>query len=120
MIFVDLTNRQALWQVLKKLGIPDKMLNVIVSFHEGMKAAVMFNGKSSASLNGTKQGCAVAPVLFALFFSVMLKYAFAAYKVVPSSSFERVVAYSFINHSKPEHCYAPAAFVIYFSLMILH
>ena len=50
-VFVDLTkvfdtvNRQALWKVLKKLGIPDKMLNVIISFHEGMKAPVVSDGE---------------------------------------------------------------------------
>ncbi|XP_014767529.1 uncharacterized protein LOC106867231 [Octopus bimaculoides] len=50
MMFVDLTkafdtvNRQALEKVLKKLGIPDKMLNVIISFHEEIKATVMSSG----------------------------------------------------------------------------
>lgn len=43
----------------KKLGIPDKILNVIISFHEGMKAAVVSDGEFSDSFNvtnGTKQG----------------------------------------------------------------
>ena len=50
-VFVDLTkvfdtvNQQALWKVLKKLGIPEKMLNVIISFHEGMKAPVVSDGE---------------------------------------------------------------------------
>ena len=46
----------------------------------GMRASVVTNGESSDPFdvtNGTKQGCVMAPVLFALFFSVMLKYAFA-------------------------------------------
>ena len=86
MVFIDLTkafdtvNRDALWKVLKKLGIPDNMLNVIISFHDGMRASVVSNGESSDPFNvtnGTKQGCVMAPVFFALFFSVMLKYAFA-------------------------------------------
>jgi hypothetical protein len=86
MVIVDLTkafdtvNRAALWKVLNKLGIPDSMLKVIISFHEGMRASVGSNGETSDSFNvtnGTKQGCVMAPVLFALFFSVMLKYAFA-------------------------------------------
>ncbi|CAI9734599.1 Hypothetical predicted protein [Octopus vulgaris] len=82
MLFIDLTkaldavNQQAIWKVLKKLGIPDKMLNVIIFFHEEMKAAVMSGGEPSASFdvtNGKKQSCVMAPVLFALYFSVMLK-----------------------------------------------
>ena len=86
MVFVDLTkafdtvNREALWQVLKKLGIPENMLNVIISFHQGMKANVVSDGMTSEPFNvtnGTKQGCVMGPVLFALFFSVMLEYAFA-------------------------------------------
>ena len=85
MVFIDLTkafdtvNREALWKVLKRLGIPDNMLSVIVSFHEGMKGAVVSDGDISDPFNvtnGTKQGCVMAPVLFALFFSVMLQYAF--------------------------------------------
>lgn len=86
MVFIDLTkafdtvNRAALWKVLKKLGIPVNMLRVITSFHDGMMASVVSNGESSDLFdvtNGTKQGCVMAPVLFALFFSVMLNYAFA-------------------------------------------
>ena len=85
MVFVDLTkafdtvNRDALWKVLKKLGIPDNMLNIIISFHQGMKASVLSDGQSSDPFdvtNGTKQGCVMAPVLFALYFSLMLKYAY--------------------------------------------
>ena len=85
MVFIDLTkafdtvNRPALWKVLRKLGIPENMLSVISSFHNGMKASVHAGGESSTSFNvsnGTKQGCVMAPVLFALFFSVMLSHAF--------------------------------------------
>lgn len=56
------------------------MLQVIISFHGGIKANVVSNGETSDSFgvtNGTKQGCVMAPVPFALYFSVMLKHAFA-------------------------------------------
>ena len=65
MVFIDLkkafdtVNRAALWKILKKLGIPDIMLNVIKSFHKGMRASVVSNGNSSEQFgktNGTKQG----------------------------------------------------------------
>ena len=86
MVFIDLTktfdtvNRTALWEILKKFGIPDNMLNVKISFHEGMRASVVSNGDSSEQFgvtNSTKQGCVMVPALFALLFSVRLKYAFA-------------------------------------------
>lgn len=37
---LDTVNFEALWKVLKRLGNPDKILNVIISYHEMMKAAV--------------------------------------------------------------------------------
>ena len=84
-MFVDLTkafdtvNREAPWKVLRKLGIPNSILSVIISFHQGMKGAVVFGGKISELFgvsNGTKQGCVMAPFLFALYFSVILQYAY--------------------------------------------
>ena len=85
MVFVDLTkafdtvSRESLWKVLRKLGVPQKMLDVITAFHCGMKACVRSDGEQSECFdvtNGTKQGCVLAPVLFALYFSVMLEIAF--------------------------------------------
>ena len=84
MAFIDLTKafdtvpRSSLWTVLGKLGIPEKMKNIIISFHEGMQAEVIHGGKVSDPFlvdNGTKQGCVLAPLLFALYFAVMLQHA---------------------------------------------
>ena len=61
-----------------KAWLTDKILNVIISFHEGMKTPSISNGEYSESFgvkNGTKQGCVMAPLRFALFFSIMLHYA---------------------------------------------
>ena len=64
-LFVDLKKaydsipRAALWQVLKKLGVPPTMLSVIRSFHEGMVAKVRVNGELSEDIlvkNGLRQG----------------------------------------------------------------
>ena len=46
MLFIDLRKaydsipRQALWQVLRKYGVPPTMVSLLRSLHEGMKAEV--------------------------------------------------------------------------------
>ena len=58
------------------LGIPNSMLSIIISFHRGMKSAVVSGGKVSEPFGGfhwNKAGLC----LFALYFSVMLQYAYA-------------------------------------------
>ena len=90
MAFIDLTKafdsvcRSALWVILEKLGVPTQMRKIIQSFHDGMLAQVVHNGKLSSLFevhNGTKQGCVLAPLLFALYFAVMLNYALKNKKV---------------------------------------
>ena len=85
MVFVDLTkafdtiSRDGLWQILRKIDCPDLFVDVIRSFHEGMVARVQDQGQTSEPFpvtNGTKQGCAMAPLLFTLVFSAMLNDAF--------------------------------------------
>ena len=85
MVFIDLTkafdsvNRQGLWLTLHKIGCPDKFINIIRSFHEGMKGQVNESRVLSDLFgisNGTKQGCVLAPLLFCIFFAMMLLVAF--------------------------------------------
>lgn len=85
MVFIDLTkafdtvNREGLWQILKKIGCPKKFVNLIRSFHDGMMGCVLDCGEVSAPFrvtHGTKQGCVLAPLLFSIFFSMMLLVAF--------------------------------------------
>ncbi|CAB1101598.1 unnamed protein product [Ectocarpus sp. CCAP 1310/34] len=67
--FVDLTkaydsvDQDLLWDVLRRFGVPPKMLAVIRHFHEGMRA----------------RGCNLAPLLFNLFFAAMLMVAMAEF-----------------------------------------
>ncbi len=84
-VFVDLTkafdtvDRAGLWKILQKIGCPAKFISLIRSFHDGMMARVQESGTTSEPFhvsNGTKQGCVLAPTLFAIVFSCMLADAF--------------------------------------------
>lgn len=77
-VFIDLTkafdtvDRRALWQVLRSLGCPEKLVSIIRQLHDGMFGQVCANGKMSEKFpitTGVKQGCVIAPILFVLFFA---------------------------------------------------
>ena len=84
MLFVDLTkafdtvSRPGLWNILPRLGIPPRMVKIIQSFHDGMKARLVSSDESNdfPVTNGVKQGCVLAPTLFSFIFSMMLLSAF--------------------------------------------
>ena len=80
-LFIDLRKaydsvpRQALWKVLEKYGVPEKMLNVVKSFHEGMHAEVRVGLTVTdrfETWNGLRQGCTLASTLFNIYFSAMV------------------------------------------------
>ena len=76
----DLVSRKGLFHLLEKIGCPQKLLKVVMSFHEDMKSTVLFDGSSSAvfrTKSGVKQGCVLAPTLFGIFFSLSLSHAFS-------------------------------------------
>ena len=84
-IFIDFTkafdtvSREALWVVLQKFGCSEKVVSLIKSFHQGMQAQASYENESSERFdvtNGVKQGCVLAPVLFALYLTAMLEVAF--------------------------------------------
>ena len=75
-LFIDLKKaydsvpRTAMWYALEKLGIPDCIIDIIRSFHEGMKAQIRVGGETLEEIsveNGLRQGCTMAPVLFNLY-----------------------------------------------------
>jgi hypothetical protein len=83
--FVDLTkafdtvSREGLWKIMAKFGCPDRFINIIRQFHDGMMARVLDDGEASSDFpvsNGVKQGCVLAPTLFSMMFSAMLLDAF--------------------------------------------
>ena len=81
LVFVDLRKaydsvpRPALAACLLKLGVPEELTELILQFHCGMEAEVRVGAEVSGSFpveNGLRQGCTMAPVLFNLFFGVVM------------------------------------------------
>ena len=80
--FVDLTkafetvSRGGLWKILARLGCPPKVLTIHRQLHEGQQGQVKHNGSLSGGFpisDGIKQGCVLAPTLFSIFLSIMLR-----------------------------------------------
>ena len=85
MAFIDLTkafdstNREGLHIVFGKLGCPQKLLNLIRSLHSGMMATVVYANEESEAFTiniGVKQGYVLAPVLFNIYCSYVIRFAF--------------------------------------------
>ena len=81
MLFVDLRKaydsvpRAALWFVLQRRGVPDVMIELVRSLHDGMSATVTVGGGRSEPFsvcNGLRQWCTVTPTLFILYFSFVI------------------------------------------------
>ncbi|XP_047488146.1 uncharacterized protein LOC125038649 [Penaeus chinensis] len=78
--FVDLTkaldtvSRKSLWEIMKRLGCPQKFLSMVIQLHEDQRGQVSNDlSKLFPISNGVKQGCVLAPTLFTIFFSMVLK-----------------------------------------------
>ena len=83
-VFVDFTkgfnyvNREALFTILKKVGCPPILLDLIKSFHENMQGTAQVDGKISEPfpiVNGVQQGCVLTPTLFGMYLFVILREA---------------------------------------------
>ena len=84
--FIDLTKafdlvsrEEGSLQILPKIGCPPKLQSMIESFHTNMKGTVQFNGSSSRPFDirsGVKQVCVLAPLLFGIFFALLLRHTF--------------------------------------------
>jgi hypothetical protein len=73
----DTVDRELLWSILAKYGVPNKMVAIIRGFHSGMRACVRVgtDGDKSDWFNvntGLRQGCVLAPLLFNIFFGAVL------------------------------------------------
>ena len=76
----DLVSRKGLFQLLKKIGCPPQLLSITASFHDDMKGIVSYDLEASGPFvikSSVKQGCVLAPTLFGIFFSLLLRFAFS-------------------------------------------
>ena len=69
----DSVDRELLWKVLARAGVPEKMIAVIRQFHDDIQAQVrMDDGELSdwfEVTQGLRQGCVLSPLLFNIFFA---------------------------------------------------
>ena len=63
----DTVPQAALWCALEMLGMPDRIIGIIWSLHEGTKAQLWVNGEMSEKIDVKRQGCTLATVLFNLY-----------------------------------------------------
>ena len=72
----DSVDRTLLWQVLTRFGTPPQMIEVIRQFHDGMRACVRSDdGRCPERFEVAqelRQGCVLSPLLFNVFFAVIL------------------------------------------------
>ena len=68
--------REAMWMALRKLGVPDKGISLVKSFHQDMSAMVRLewmNMEGISVQNGLTQGCCMAPMLFNLYTCLVME-----------------------------------------------
>ena len=82
LVFIDLCKaydsvpREALWRALEVLGAPRQLVRLVKAFHDDMSARICVSGGYTSNFavnNGLRQGCSIAPVLFNLYFSLVME-----------------------------------------------
>lgn len=80
MIFIDIEKafdsvcRRTLWRVLERFGCPPRFTAILSALHNHMLGKVIYGGTVSEPFpikTGVKQGCVLAPVLFALYLAAV-------------------------------------------------
>jgi len=72
----DMIERNTIWKIMKHYGIPDKFVNIIRSFYEGMTCQVVHNSDLPTPYDvttGVRQGCLLSPMIFLLVVDWIMK-----------------------------------------------
>jgi hypothetical protein len=80
--YIDLTKaydkvkREILWKLMRLYGIPEELVKIVISFHEGAIARLRLDGNLSELdtplQRGLKQGSVLSPVLFNVFMGTIV------------------------------------------------
>ena len=68
--------RKTLWKMLRAIGVPTKIVNIIEKIYNNTKCTVVVNGHITEwfeVLVGVRQGCILSPTLFNLFLDFLMK-----------------------------------------------
>ena len=71
----DSIQRPNLWKILKKIGLPPKLIGMLKTIYDSIECSVRINGKDSEPfqiLVGLLQGDSNSTILFNIVFAVIL------------------------------------------------
>ena len=76
-VFMTLCQGKPYGALCGSMVIPENLIALVCSFHEGMLATVNVCGEKSSPIsvtNGLHQGCTIAPTLFILYLELVIQY----------------------------------------------
>lgn len=72
----DRVDRERMWDILRRYGLPSKYIRVIKIFYENYTAQIMHNGQLTEPINidsGVRQGCILSPTIFLILVDWIMK-----------------------------------------------
>ena len=69
-------DREALWNILRMYGMPDKIIHLIENLYKDSECTVLVDGEPTAPFKvktGVRQGCILSPILFCIAIDFVMK-----------------------------------------------
>jgi hypothetical protein len=73
----DKVHRPLLWKILRKMGVPDQLVNILAQWHDESTTKVNVNGQLSDPIpmrSGVLQGAVLSPLLFNFFVEPLIRF----------------------------------------------